>query len=155
MEKNSDSKIEEMRKNGTLNPKHAEVEDELFESSVFFDAHDLVQVKYEMLRRVEKDGLSISDAAKSFGLSRPTYYEAREALDKSGIVGLQPKQRGPKVAHKITKEVLGHANKLLEKEPNINTAELAAKICSKFEIEIHPRSLIRALKEDKKKKAST
>jgi hypothetical protein len=33
---------------------------------------DLVQVKYEMLRRVRVDGHSVSQSATGFGLSRPS-----------------------------------------------------------------------------------
>jgi hypothetical protein len=40
----------------------------------FFDAHDLAQVKYEMLRRVRREGTRVSQAASSFGCSRPSFY---------------------------------------------------------------------------------
>jgi hypothetical protein len=39
-------------------------------SHEFFDPRDLVQVKYEMLRRVRIDGASVSQAARDFGFSR-------------------------------------------------------------------------------------
>ena len=44
-----------LQQQGVLNPNAAQVKDPLFQSSDFFDAEDLVQVKYEMLRRVEID----------------------------------------------------------------------------------------------------
>src|ERR1700756_5975953 len=40
----------------TLNPRPEAVHDEQFASSEFFDARDLVQVKYEMVRRGGGDG---------------------------------------------------------------------------------------------------
>ena len=46
--------------------------DELFRSNAFFDPLDLVQVKYEMLRRVRQDGLSVTHTDARFGVSRPT-----------------------------------------------------------------------------------
>ena len=52
------------------------VTDELFASSGFFDVTDIVQVKYEMLRRVAIDGISVRDATHAFGLSRQAFYLA-------------------------------------------------------------------------------
>ena len=46
------------------------VTDELFLSEGFFDPHDLIQVKYEMLRRVRKVNWSVTRAADAFGFSR-------------------------------------------------------------------------------------
>ena len=40
---------------GTLNPRPRDVKRETFQDSEFFDAEDLLQVKYEMLRLVEID----------------------------------------------------------------------------------------------------
>ena len=47
-----DAKLRSLREQGTLNPRPQAVTDDLFTASEFFDPHDLVQVKYEMLRRV-------------------------------------------------------------------------------------------------------
>lgn len=46
-----------------------------FQAGGFFDAQDLVQVKYEMLRHVQQDGASKAEAAALFGLSRPSFYQ--------------------------------------------------------------------------------
>ena len=50
-----DKKIEALRKQGSLNPHPDAVQDPLFAAADFFDARDLVQVKYEMVRRVHVD----------------------------------------------------------------------------------------------------
>ena len=47
-----DSKGESLRQQGVLNPHPEKVAEPLFHGSEFFDPRDLVQVKYEMLRRV-------------------------------------------------------------------------------------------------------
>ena len=52
-----DGKAQELAASRTLNPRPEAVVDEAFRSSEFFDARDLVQVKYEMVRRVEADGV--------------------------------------------------------------------------------------------------
>jgi len=38
-----------------------------------------VQVKYEMVRRVEVDGAAVNAVARSFGFSRQSYYTAAAA----------------------------------------------------------------------------
>ena len=43
-----------------LNPHPEQVRDPAFLSSDFFDARDLVQVKYEMVRRVKADGAPVT-----------------------------------------------------------------------------------------------
>ena len=45
-------KREALRAEGTLSPTPDEVHDPKFQENEFFDPHDIVQVKYEMLRRV-------------------------------------------------------------------------------------------------------
>ncbi len=57
-----DGKVQELARSRTLNPRPEAVVDEAFRSSEFFDARDLVQVKYEMVRRVEADRLAVISA---------------------------------------------------------------------------------------------
>jgi hypothetical protein len=40
----------------------------------FLDARDLVQVKYEMVRRPRVDGEPVSRAAAAFRFSRPSFW---------------------------------------------------------------------------------
>ena len=54
-----------------LNPHPEQVRDPGFLSSEFFDARDVVQVKYEMVRKVRADGAPVSAAEAAFGYSRP------------------------------------------------------------------------------------
>ena len=89
-------------------PKH--VQDELFRTNEFFDPRDLVQVKYEMLRRAQVEGLPISQAAEGFGFSRPAYYHALEAFQAHGLPGLIRKRPGPKRAHKFPRKSLTTSN---------------------------------------------
>ena len=73
-----------------LNPHPEQVRDPAFLASEFFDARDVVQVKYEMVRKVKADGAPVTEAAAAFGYSRPSYYEAAAALERSGLEGLVP-----------------------------------------------------------------
>ena len=101
----------------TLNPRPEAVRDPEFGSSEFFDARDLVQVKYEMVRRVRVDGAPVTPAAAAFGFSRPSFYEAAAAVDRDGLAGLMPAKPGPRRAHKLTDEVLAYARRLREQDP--------------------------------------
>jgi hypothetical protein len=73
---------------GADHPHPQAVTDPLFRDSAFFDPNDLAQVKYEMLRSVEKDGRAVVEAAEAFGLSRPVYYVTRELFNREGLPGL-------------------------------------------------------------------
>lgn len=100
------SKTEALLEEGTLNPTPEKVRDPKFRGSEFFDPHDAVQVKYEMLRRVSVDNASVTEASDEYGVSRPTYYQAKANLDAAGIAGLVPRKPGPRGSHKVQGEVL-------------------------------------------------
>src|SRR2546427_10064154 len=102
--KRPDAKASALRAWGALNPRPHAVTDPLFVGPGFFDARDLVQVKYEMLRRVQADGQSVRAAALAFGFSRPSFYQAHACLARDGLPGLVPKKRGPHGGHKVTAE---------------------------------------------------
>lgn len=103
-----DQKGDELARSRTLNSHPENVSDEAFGSSEFFDARDVVQVKYEMVRKVETDGTTVSAAAGAFGMSRQSYYGAAAALAEGGLAGLLPAKPGPRGAHKLTDEVVDH-----------------------------------------------
>jgi transposase len=143
--KKPDPKAEALRETRTLNPRPEAVTDEAFTASDFFDPRDLVQVKYEMLRRVRAEGVSVSSAAAAFGLSRQSYYQAAAALDEGGLPGLLPGKPGPRAAHKLTGEVVEYLRGLVAADPGLRSAELAEAVAQRFGIRVHPRSVERAL----------
>ena len=101
-----DAKTERLKGQGILNPHPERVRAPAFQVGGFFDARDLVQVKYEMVRQVHQAQATKAGAAAQFGLSRPTFYQAEAALARAGLAGLLPQPRGPKGAHKLTPEVM-------------------------------------------------
>ncbi len=141
----ADPKEEALRAWAALHPRSDKVTDELFAESDFFDARDLVQVKYEMLRRVRVDERSVSRAAADFGFSRPSYYQARKAFERDGLPGLVPKQRGPKLAHKLTTEVVDFIEGVLKEQPSVKAPSLTDLVEEHFGLRVHPRSVERAL----------
>jgi transposase len=147
-----DSKLRSLREQGALNPRPEAVTDDLFAASEFFDPRDLVQVKYEMLRRVEKDGQSVTVAAAKFGFSRPSFYQAQSALAQRGLTGLIPLKRGPKQARKLGAAVLEFIRHARQDDPSLRTADLASRIQERFDVTVHPRTIDRALARDQKKR---
>ena len=147
-----DAKDEALREHGVRNPRPEDVEDPLFREGGFFDPRDLVQVKYEMVRKVEIDGAPVTRAAAEFGFSRPTFYEARKAVEEEGLPGLIPKKRGPRGGHKITEEVLSFLVAARQEEPGLGAEELARRVAARFGRDVHPRTVQRALSGRKKKR---
>lgn len=140
-----DPKIVALRETRCLNPHPGDVTDQAFRSGEFFDARDVVQVKYEMVRRVKAEGASVTAAAAAFGYSRPSYYEAAAALETSGLAGLVPARPGPRHGHKLTGEIVAWAERTLAADPGLRPARLAAPIEQAFGVRVHPRSIERAL----------
>lgn len=137
--------------NGTFNARAGRVSDALFMQGDFFDARDLVQVKYEMLRRVREDGLSVAQASAAFGFSRVAFYEIQRAWQHQGVGGLLPRPRGPKHAHKLTEEVMGFVRAAQVEDATLRAPGLAALVHERFGFKVHPRSIERALARKLKK----
>ena len=146
-----DPKRDALRQQGVLNPRPGDVTDPRFADHSFFDPKDLVQVKYEMLRRVQAEHHSITEAAAAFGFSRPSFYQAQAAFGQEGLAGLVPRKRGPKQAHKLTEEVLGFIRETRQQDPRVRPAELVRLMQQRFGTTVHPRSIARALSRHQKK----
>ena len=140
-----DRKAEELAKTRTLNPHPEAVLDPTFAAGEFFDPADLVQVKYEMVRRVEVDGAAVHATAGSFGFSRQSYYTAAAALSAGGLPALVPARPGPRRAHKLSEGVLDHLEALRAADPTLGSRDLVQAVAEEFEITVHPRSVERAL----------
>ena len=146
------AKLESLREHGTLNPHPEKIADPLFKENDFFDPRDLVQVKYEMLRRARVDKAAVSQAASSFGFSRVSFYQAQATFEEHGLPGLLPGKRGPREAHKLTPDVLAFINKARADQPRLRFEDLARKVARQFGTEVHPRSVERALARSQKKR---
>jgi transposase len=141
-----DDKQRALREARALNPHPQAVADALFTAGEdFFDARDLVQVKYEMLRRVHADGYSVTAAAAAFGVSRPTFYLASQAWQRAGLAGLVSARPGPRRAHKLGEEVVSFLRQARAADVTLRPAVLARQVEQRFGIVVHPRSVERAL----------
>jgi transposase len=150
--KSSDPKSQALRKRGSLNPHPEKVVDSLFATSSFFDSRDLVQVKYEMVRRVQMDQQSVSSSAKSFGFSRPSFYQAQARLESGGLSALVPQKPGPRRRHKLDVEVMKFLQEMMSEDPSLKPQDLVGHIMERFGRRIHVRSVERALMQQEKKR---
>lgn len=145
-----DPKVTALRAERSLNPRPEAVTDEAFLASEFFDARDVVQVKYEMVRQVRVDGEAVTRSAAAFGFSRPSFYEAAAALEHGGLPALVPARPGPRRAHKLSEEVMAFVAGLREQDPSLRSVDLADAIAERFGVRVHPRSVERALAREPK-----
>lgn len=151
MQNQEPEKTEALKRCGTLNTYPERVIDEEFAANDFFDPHDIVQVKYEMLRRVRQQGQSVTKTSKAFGFSRTAYYEAQSAFETGGLPGLLPRRPGPRQAHKLNDEVMEFIEQTLVDKPGMQAPKLSELVLRRFGTSVHPRSIERALARRKKK----
>ena len=136
------TKDEELRLNGSFNHRADTVKADLFKNAYFFDAHDLMQVKYEMLRAVEKDRKEVSSTAADYGFSRVSYYHIKKEFDKTGIVGLMPRKRGPKGSRKMNESDIEFASNLVDTHTKM---QIVARLKDERDVDVSKRTLERQL----------
>lgn len=141
-----------LRQHAALNPRAHGVTHALFASNAFFDPDDVLQVKYEMLRLVNIDKRSISEAAKACGFSRPSFYQAMTAFENGGLAGLLAHKSGPHGGHKLTPTVLQFVCEARTTDPNVRAERLAELVQQHFGVQVHPRSIERQLLRKKKRR---
>ena len=143
-----DPRLASLREQRALHRHPENVQDAVFRSDDFFDPRDLVQVRYEMLRRHRIDGKAVSDVARSFGVSRQAFYVTDASFRNRGLPGLLPRRRGPRRAHKCTDEILDFVERLGDADGKETAVEAVRR---RFGVTINPRSIERAFRRRKKK----
>ncbi len=139
------SKANALAEDGTLNPAPRKVNDPKFREESFFDPRDIVQVKYEMLRRMSVDKMSVTQVSDEYGVTRPTFYQAKADFEGAGIAGLVPRKRGPRGPHKIQSEVLAFLKAQVSPGEPIRARELTNLVRGEFGLDVHPRTIERVL----------
>jgi transposase len=154
IKKPNNDKVKKLKEQGALNLHPERVKDEHFTDSEieFFDSDDLVQVKYEMLRSVEKEGMSVTEASKSFGFSRPAFYQVQSQFETGGITGFVRERPGPKSAHKLTPDIMKFIKERAQKGEPLRARAIAKLIKKEFNKDVHPRSIERAVARGDKRK---
>jgi transposase len=136
-------KVDVLMKNGSFNKNATLVSSPLFKSNSYFDPQDIVQVKYEMLRAVKNNELSVSDASRQFGFSRTAYYKIERRFTEAGVEGLCPQKTGPKSPAKVTPAIMDFVSELKEKHPGITNDRIINELKEQKGVSIHKRSLQR------------
>ncbi len=145
-------KQDRLRKAGTLNRTPEKVGDPMFAAGDFFDARDLLQVRYEMVRLVRLGEATLAQAAARFGVSRPTCFRMVKAFDGGGLQELIPARRGPRGPHKISPEMLRFVEDYRARHGRVGARRLAPLIEAEFGVRVHPRGLEKALERVQKKR---
>lgn len=152
----AEDKTTALRRHHALNPRPEAVTDPAFQGgNPFFDRTDLVQVKYEMLRRAREEGQPVTSAAAAFGFSRPAFYAAQALLEEAGLPGLVPLRPGPRRAHKLSVPIVEALEASLAADPSLSSADLAHLAKERFGVRVHRRSVERALARRKKGRRPT
>lgn len=145
------TKVERLRASRTFHPHPERVQDHLFLTNEFFDRRDLLQVRYEMARRVFAEGLGVASTARDFGVSRPTIYQVRRRFKEGGLAALLNLRPGPKGSRKVRGEVLRLAEELRASDHKVPYREISRTIQEKFGVSVDPSTLLRALQARGKK----
>src|SRR5262249_42062948 len=140
-------RLQALAEEGTLNPSPEKIKDPKFLDGEFFDPRDIVQVKYEMLRRVSVENAPVTGATEEYGVSRPTFYQTKASFQKAGIAGLVPKKRGPQGPHKVQGEVFQFIQEQVVTGKPIRARQLTKQILKRFGLDIHPRTIERVVKK--------
>lgn len=152
MSKQDRQKVECLEESGTLNPNASEVANELFIRNAFFDPRDLVQVKYEMLRRVSKENCSVKEAVCLFAMSRQNFYKVKNVFEQKGMTGLLPGKRGPKGGFKLKEDIIQFIKSMTQVDPTLTNPQIADKIEAEFNLVIHHRTIGRLRGGQKKRR---
>jgi transposase len=135
-----------------LHPHPERIGDARFQQGSFFDPRDLVQVRYELLRRHLIEKQPVTEVIRDFGVSRQMFYVLLRVFQREGLVGLLPRKRGPRGAHKCTDAIVAFAAVRRQQSPGRSTKELAEDVGRKFGVQLHPRTLERRLSRRGKKR---
>lgn len=94
-----------------------------------------------MPRQPTAQGLTFLRSCEGFG-SVP-YIEA--SFDKGGVAGLVPRKRGPRGPHKLQGQALAFLQQQLVAGEPVRARELATLVRQKFDLNVHPRTIERAV----------
>ena len=143
----SDTKNEFLNQEGLLNRRAERVAHPLFLTLDFFDALDLPQVKYELLRAARVDNISVVEACKLFGFSREYFYRLEKYFMERGYVSLigSPMGRRPMIGlnHEIVTFIV---HRKMEK-PQLSGEALRKEILQQYSIDCSRRTTERIIEK--------
>lgn len=128
-----------------LNDHPERVRAPLFWRHPFFDPQDKVQVKYELLRAREVEGVSLSEACKLYGFTRESYRHILRRFRAEGIKGLFERKRGRRGPVKATESVRAFLRGEREKQEQLSVHELIERCQRELGVSVSRRTVFRIL----------
>ncbi len=148
-------KQQSLRHAGLLHADPERVQDPLFLAfPAFFDPHDQLQVRYEMLRSHLVESQDVVGACQRYGVSRQTFYNLQERFLSEGTAGLLAKKPGPKGPSKLTAEVRRFVEQQIQHDPHLSATSLRSQLEEQFSVSFHKRTIEKFLKDLRSKKNS-
>ena len=153
MPENPTRQQQSLRQAGLLHAEPERVQDSLFLAfPAFFDPHDQLQVRYEMLRSHLLESHEVVGICQRYGVSRQTFYNLQERFLSEGTAGLLAKKPGPKGPLKLTAEVRQFVEHQNQHDPHLSVISLLSQLEEHFAVAFHRRTLEKFLKELRSKK---
>lgn len=155
MQESKSSKHQHLERVGVLYAGAERVDDALFRRYPdFFDPHDALQVRYEMIRSHEIDKQSVVNICQRFGVSRQTFYTFKERFEREGTAGLLWRKPGPKGPSKITAEVVSFVGQQLQRGDEFTAEQISSELKKELGVALHRRTVEKLVKEIRSKKNS-
>jgi hypothetical protein len=118
------------------------VQDERFTQQIdFFDPKDIVQVKYELIRRCEVEGHDVASTCLEFGFSRTTYYKVQQAFLGGGLPALMGQPRGRLKPIKVTDVVRGYLIAEKARNPKLSAREMVPALEERYHVKLSERMI--------------
>jgi transposase len=126
----------------------------LFADRPFFDPEDKAQVKYEMLRAREVDGVLITVACRLYGFTRESYRHILARFRQEGIEGLFERKRGRRGPLKATDRVREFIRAERRRQAELSAGDLIERCREELGVVLSRRTVFRILEaeEGSKKK---
>ena len=149
------SKHRNLERVGLLYAGAERVDDALFRRYPdFFDPHDTLQVRYEMIRSHEIDKHSVVNICRRFGVSRQTFYNFKDRFEREGTAGLLWRKPGPQGPSKITAEVVSFVDKRIQRRDELTAEQIGSELKKELGVVLHMRTIEKLVKEIRSKKNS-
>ena len=145
MARRDDGKTRALAASRTLNRDPEKVTDPAFAPGSFFDPADLVQVKYEMVRRSETDGVPVPQRPRRRSGSPASAVYGQVGAGRAGPGRADPGQARSQGRPQAHREVVDLLEELLAADATLRSGELAAQAAQRIGISVHPARCERAL----------
>lgn len=128
-----------------LNEHPEQVRAPLFSRHPFFDPYDKVQVKYELLRAREVEGVSLTEACRRYGFTRESFRHILARFQAEGISGLFDRKRGRRGPVKATEAVRAFLRAERERQDHPSVQQLIERCHSELGVNVSRRTVFRIL----------